>query len=116
MGTMLYGLPPSEITIDDRTLAHLKIVIINKLRRNESFLLSWQCPPEAGYGRMSLWMHPSIPLQFKFGDERPPELNAEWLEALARASMNVDGLRMVPEPVGGNEPVAAPVLITARMP
>jgi hypothetical protein len=99
MGTMLYGLPPAEVPMDDRVLAHLKVVIVSKLRRNESFLLSWELPAEHGPGRKSVWMHPSIPLQFEFDESRPPALNTAWLEELARASMSVDGLRIGPEPL-----------------
>jgi hypothetical protein len=98
LGIMLYGSPASELAIDDRTLAHLKVVIVSKLRRNESFLLSWELPADSGSGRMSLWMHPSIPLQFKFDGGRAPALNGEWLELLARVSAGVEGLRIVPEP------------------
>jgi hypothetical protein len=99
MGTMLYGSPPSELTIDDRTLAHLKVVIVSKLRRDESFLLSWELPAEEIPGRWSLWMHPAIPLQFRFDSVHRPKLNNQWLEEMARASMSVDGLRLMPEPV-----------------
>ena len=41
LGTLSYGAPPHEIQMEERLLAHVKIVIIDKLRRNESFLLSW---------------------------------------------------------------------------
>ncbi|MCU1439262.1 MAG: ATP-dependent ligase [Rhodoglobus sp.] len=111
MGTLLYGSPPSEVTMEDRLLAHLKVVIIQKMRRNESFLISWELPTAEGSGRMSLWMHPSIPLQFKFAGSRPPTLNPDWLDALARASMSVDGLRITPEPVGLAQPITAPVVL-----
>ena len=42
MGKLVYGASVTEIDIDDRTLAHLEIVIIAKLRRDEKFVLSWQ--------------------------------------------------------------------------
>jgi hypothetical protein len=114
MGTMLYGSPPSEVPIDDRTLAHLKVVIVSKLRRNESFLLSWELPPESPEGRRSIWMHPAIPLEFAFEHRDRPELNSQWLEALARTSMGIDGLRIVPEPVIGEEPARDARPVKAR--
>jgi hypothetical protein len=111
MGVMLYGLPPTEVAVDDRTLAHLKVVIVNKLRRNESFLLSWQPDPATGEGRMSVWMHPSIPLQFRFEAARPPALNGAWLEEMARTSMAPEGLHIGPEPTRPiSEPVSPPAL------
>jgi hypothetical protein len=113
MGTMLYGLPPAEVPMDDRVLAHLKVVIVSKLRRNESFLLSWELSEEQGPGRKSVWMHPSIPLQFEFDENKPPTLNTAWLEELARASMSVDGLRIGPEPLS-TEPSAGPRPVKAR--
>ena len=41
MGTMYYGGSAMPIQIEDRALAHLKVVVATKLRRNESFTLSW---------------------------------------------------------------------------
>jgi hypothetical protein len=98
MGTLLYGSPPSELAIDDRTLAHLKVVMISKLRRNEPFVMSWDTPEDGESQHMSLWIHPSIPLQFKFVGGRPSALNSEWLELLARSALTTDGLHVMPEP------------------
>lgn len=98
MGTMLYGTPPSEIHLDDRLLAHLKVVIVGKLRRGESFLVSWEIPEGEGEGRMSLWMHPSIPLQFVFTERERPPLNPAWMEEMARTAVSAEGLRIMPEP------------------
>ena len=36
MGILHYGAPPASFTIDDRTLAHLELVIMAKLRRREN--------------------------------------------------------------------------------
>ena len=98
MGTLLYGSPPSEIPMDDRLLAHLKVVIVNKLRRSEPFLLSWEISPDEGSGRRSVWMHESIPLQFRFVGGRAPSLNNTWIEQMMLASMSNEGLRIMPEP------------------
>ena len=98
MGTMLYGTPPSEIHLEDRVLAHLKAVIVSKLRRAESFLVSWEIPEGEGEGRMSLWMHPSIPLQFVFAEPHRPQLNQAWMEEMARTATSAEGLRIIPEP------------------
>ena len=114
MGTLLYGTPPSGFEMDDRLLGHLKPVIVSKLRRGEAFLLSWDTSLQDGSGRWSLWVHPSIPLQFRFAGNRPPALNREWLDALNLAAGSADGLRVVPEP--GVAPTTGGAQITVRRP
>jgi len=98
MGKLLYGAPATELEIDDRLLAHLKLVIVAKLRRNEGFMLLWEHSPAEGSGRESLWMHPSIPLQFHFLGSKRPALNTEWLDVLMASANTADGLRITPEP------------------
>ena len=99
MGYLMYGRPAEEIEIDDRTLTHLKIVILAKLRRNETFAFSFEHDVSEGSGRSTIWLHPSIPLQFNFVGSRQPSINKPWLEALVVAANSVDGLRMIPEPI-----------------
>lgn len=41
VGTIFYGGSATPIHIEDRALAHLKVVVATKLRRNESFTVSW---------------------------------------------------------------------------
>lgn len=51
MGTLHHGSATEPIHIEDRALANLKVVIATKLRRQESFTLSWRHPegePAAG--------------------------------------------------------------------
>lgn len=50
MGYLIYG-GTQEYEFEDRTLAHLKVAITMKLRRQESFLMSWVNPAEKGGGR-----------------------------------------------------------------
>ena len=90
MGVLTYG--DQSFEMEDRLLAHLKIAITAKLRVGESFLPNWQVPNEKGSGRMSLWMSPSIPLQYRFGGSKPPELNRGWLDALSRSSQGLRGM------------------------
>lgn len=114
MGMMLYGTPPSEIHLDDRLLAHLKVVIVGKLRRAESFLVSWENPE--GDGRMSVWMHPSIPLQFAFEARERPPLNQAWLEEMARTAVTPEGLRIMPEPgVEEQPPVSSEIPVVRTL-
>ncbi|MGJ0203083.1 DUF7882 family protein [Leucobacter sp. gxy201] len=96
MGHLNYG-SGQEFEFDDRTLAHLKIVMTGKLRRQESFLLSWVNPAERGGGRVSIWVSSSIPLTFRFAGSRSPTLNQEWLEVLHEFSHTPRGLIVVSE-------------------
>jgi hypothetical protein len=92
MGTLYYGAARTAISIDDRLLAHLKVVITSKLRRNESFLVSWIEPVENGSGRGSAFIHPTCDLVYRFDGSRPPELDQELLESMAAESMSGRGL------------------------
>ncbi len=108
MGRLVYGSGETEIDFDDRVLAHLKVVMVTKLRRDESFLLSWQHGQEDGSGRSSIWVHPAIPLHFRFYGNKQPPLNRAWIEEMMLSANSTGGLRIVPEPEEGSEP-AAPV-------
>ena len=96
MGILTYDGLESEF--DDRVLAHLHVVIVQKLRRGESFCLSWRDTHAVGGGRSSLWLHPSIPLHFKFFGSKPPALNREWISILTLSSNSSQGLVVTPEP------------------
>ncbi|WP_144717463.1 DUF7882 family protein [Agrococcus jejuensis] len=96
MGHLTYA-GATEYQIEDRMLAHLKTVIASKLRRQESFLVSWTVEPDSGSGRVSLWMSPSVPLEFRFAGSRPPQLNGVWLEVLAEMANTARGLVLVGE-------------------
>lgn len=92
MGTLYYGASRTPITIDDRTLAHLKVVATSKLRRNESFLLSWDETVEKGSGRGSVFIHPTCDLIYRFDGSRAAELDQELLETMSAQSMSSRGL------------------------
>ncbi len=97
MGTLYYGDSGTPIGIEDRALAHLKIAITTKLRRGESFTLSWQHPEDQARGRSTLWLHPSIPLRFVFGEPEAPDLSRNWIEDLMRSANSTGGIQLVPE-------------------
>ena len=82
VGKLVYGAPTWSVEFDDRALAHLRIVMIAKLRRAESFSFSWKFEAAYGSGRSSLWLHPAIPLQFEFYGGREPALNRAWIDEL----------------------------------
>lgn len=96
MGYILYG-GGDAIHIDDRALAHLKVAIATKLRRNESFTLSWRHHAGDPVGRSTIWLHPSIPLRFTFDATETPELNAKWIEQLMQSASSTGGIQLVDE-------------------
>jgi hypothetical protein len=97
MGRLFYD-SGFEVDFDDRTLAHLQIVIGSKLGRNETFYLSWKDATGIGDGRTSIWLHPAIPLRFKFFGSRTPAINPDWVRRLLDDSYRAAGLRILPEP------------------
>ncbi len=105
MGLVFYGGTSDAIFIEDRALAHLKVVIATKLRRHESFTLSWRHPD--GSGRSTIWLHPAIPLRFVFDDPEPPELSTEWITAMANSANSSGGISLVPEDVDPDQETSA---------
>lgn len=97
VGTLYYGDSGTPIGIEDRALAHLKIAITTKLRRSESFTLSWQHTDDQPRGRSTLWLHPSIPLRFVFDEPVAPDLSRAWIEDLMRSANSTGGILLVTE-------------------
>lgn len=98
MGKFMYSTPATSVEFDDRVLAHLRVVIIAKLRRGESFTFSWVNTSESGGGRNCVWLNPCVSLQFEFYGSKEPDLNRKWLEALACLTNTPAGLQILPEP------------------
>lgn len=96
MGFLHYG-GQGEYAFDDRTLAHLKVVVTTKLRRNEAFFLNWGRDRAEGSGRVSLWLSPEIPLSFHFTEPSAPPLNRAWLEAMLQETHASAGLTVFAE-------------------
>ncbi|NYE21441.1 ATP-dependent DNA ligase [Microbacterium immunditiarum] len=96
MGRFIYDASGNSVEIEDRTLAHLRIVVMNKLRRSEAFMFDVDMGD--GSGRRSFWMHPSVPMQFHFYGGRQPRINRMWVEDLMQAASGPNGLTIVPEP------------------
>lgn len=109
MGKLVYS--QEEIEIEDRALAHLKVVITTKLRREESFTLSWRHADDQPRGRSTIWLHPTIQLRFVFSGEEPIELSRKWLDALAQSANSTSGIMLVAEPApdGEGEQIVLPV-------
>ncbi|MFJ4037788.1 hypothetical protein ACIPVB_06850 [Microbacterium sp. NPDC090007] len=91
MGHLFYGTSADSITIPDRLLSHLKVVATTKLRRSESFTLSWT-HVDGTPGRSTLWLQPAIPLRFVFDSAEPESLNAATLKNMADLANSSAGL------------------------
>lgn len=90
MGRLKYDSSAPPITIDDETLVHLKIVIGTKLRRNESFLLTWLRGDDAEDARTTIWVHPAIPMQFGFDSAVLPPVAPDRITTIMTA-LNATG-------------------------
>lgn len=97
MGRLIYD-STLEADFDDRLLAHLQLVIGTKLGKGEAFYFSWRDATAVGSGRTSLWLHPAIPLRFKYHGGRPPTVNSEWVRRLLQDTYTANGLRISDEP------------------
>lgn len=92
MGSLFYGSSPTPIHMPDRVLAHIKVVIATKLRRGESFTLSWRHPEGEAVGRSTIWLQPSIPLRFVFDESEPEMLDPALLQTYANSANSSGGL------------------------
>ncbi|WES63154.1 hypothetical protein P0L94_11875 [Microbacter sp. GSS18] len=88
MGRLYYSTSTDAIEIPDRVLAHLRTLTTTKLRRSESFTVSF-CHPA---GRSTIWLHCAIPLRFEFDSAESDALDREYLEELARSAAASGGV------------------------
>ena len=93
MGALVYD-DDRAAEFDDRTLAHLQVIIVSKLRRRESLAFTWTDERRA----VTIWISPGTPVAFVYHGNRRPRLNRAWLEQLALAANSVGGLVVLPEP------------------
>jgi hypothetical protein len=84
--------------IEDRPLAHIRVVAMAKLRRNEAFAFTWETTTGGASGKSTVWLHPAIPLQFDFFGSREAVLNRAWIEQLIALANSPAGMRLVTEP------------------
>jgi hypothetical protein len=99
MGTLIYGHGDLSVDFEDRTLAHLQVVIGTKLRRRESFLMSWTEDGQEAEHRTSIWLDSSVPMYFRYSSPRVPDLNHDWIALLMAGANSAAGLGLVAEPV-----------------
>lgn len=97
MGRFIYD---SALTVlmDDDALAHLQAVIGAKLRLQQSFYLSWGDPARAGGSRSTIWVTPSISMQFRYRTSRAPVLDRDQVNELFAQANSPAGLVLSLEP------------------
>ena len=91
MATLFYGSDKDPIVLPDRLMGYIKVITSTKLRRGESFTLTWTGTPEEA-GRSTIWLQPSIPLRFVFDAVEPEQLVGEYLRSLADQANAASGL------------------------
>ena len=96
MGQLVYN-SSTWVDMDDRTLAHLQIVIGAKLRRGEGFPFRWALDSDEGEVD-GLWIAPGISLRFAYDRSELPQINLDWIDALTASANSDFGLQVVPEP------------------
>jgi len=99
VGSLIYGHPEIDIKLEDRVLAHLQVVFSEKLGRNEGFHFSWA---DHDSGRNVVWVHPAMPLYFRYAGSRVPSLNPAWIGDMQRDINSGVGLILRSEPHGGS--------------
>ena len=105
MGFLVYH-RARAIAVEDRALAHLQIVIIDKLRRREHFGLNLRIENHL----VTMWVTCSTPLQFVYEGNRRPRLNYPWVELLAGEASLTGTLVLLPEPLDVQSSVPSRVL------
>ena len=99
MGSLRYAVRgTSPILIDDRTLAHLQIVIGTKLRLQQAFFFSWIDDVHSGGGRTSIWIDTRMQLSLSYDTDQRSSINRVWLEALMLSANSPQGLLLIAEP------------------
>jgi hypothetical protein len=94
MGRLYYGNNADAIEMPDRELAYLKTLATTKLRRSESFTVSWRYRDGDPRGRSTIWLHCSIPLRFEFASAQSEPLDRAYLEQLAVAASSSAGVTL----------------------
>ncbi|BAJ75339.1 ABC-type oligopeptide transport system, ATPase component [Microbacterium testaceum StLB037] len=116
MAKLYYGSDTAPVTLPDRLLGYIKVITATKLRRGESFTLTWS-GAEGENGRSTIWLQPSIPLRFVFDSAEPEQLSGEYLRALADQSNSATGLNVdVRSWEAAEEAVRTPARATASAP
>lgn len=93
MGRLHYGDDGAIAQLADEDLEHLQVVVVNKLRRAEPFLLTVQSD-DALEPTVSFWIHEHADLRFSFDGREPSPTNRDRLEHMIQEASSTAGLRL----------------------
>ena len=95
MGLLHYG--EARFAFDDRSLAHLQIVVSTKLRRAERFFLSWNQSSESGDERIAVWIDNGVQIYFQYSSTDQPSINRRWIEEMLDQANSSAGVHLTQE-------------------
>jgi hypothetical protein len=104
MGTLKYD--GTSVEFDDLLLAHMQIVVIQKLRRQEAFLMTWREPEHLSRGRTGIWLHPAAFLTFHFATSDRPAIDNDWVQLLMESADSPMGMIVTDADGGAAHPSA----------
>lgn len=93
MGKLFYGSDTQPIEMDDRLLQYVQVVLSTKLRRSESFTVTWT-DVLSEPSRTTLWVQPAIPMRFQYSAPETQRLSGGYLRQLADQAAMSSGLML----------------------
>lgn len=94
MGTLRYDAEQPPLSLPDRALEHLHIVVAKKLRESQRFALTIATGVSAP---VQVWLDARVPVVITYASGVATTLNERWLAQL-EASFTAAGLILGPEP------------------
>ena len=94
MGTLRYDAELPAVTLPDRLLEHVHIVIARKFREQQKFalnIISGAATP------IQVWLDARVPIVITYATRVGSTINQRWIKEL-EASFTNAGLMIVPEP------------------
>jgi hypothetical protein len=93
LGSLHYGDDGAAARLDDVDLEHLEVVIVNKLRRSEPFLLTVESN-DALEPTVAFWIHEHADLRFAFDRREASPTDRSRLEQMIQQASSAAGLRL----------------------
>lgn len=93
MGRLHYGDDGAIARLADEDLEHLQVVVVNKLRRAEPFLLTVESS-DALEPTVAFWIHEHSDLRFAFDYREPTPPDRERLELMIQEASSASGLHL----------------------
>jgi hypothetical protein len=90
LGTLKYDGTTTDF--DDLVLAHLQIVIVQKIRRQEPFLMTWRESDPTGGGRTAIWIHQMAMMTFHFTTSAKTVIDPVWVKKLTDSANSAMGM------------------------